>query len=54
MMIFGIYFSTSPVLKLGRQALFEHTSNVSCVFWHLLLFTGCNACAGSTHVHTRK
>lgn len=35
MMIFNIYFSTSAVLKLGRQAHFEHTFDVSCVFWHL-------------------
>lgn len=40
MMIFNIYFSTSAVLKLDRQAHFEHTFDVSCVFWHLLPFIG--------------
>lgn len=55
------------MLKLGRQALFEHTSNVSCVFWHLLLFTGISEVSThlrtlmktqgadtQTHAHTRK
>lgn len=38
------------MLKLARQALFEHTSKGSCLFWHLLLWNPCPR----THTHTRK